>query len=155
MSESREYFTRSEQFGDVHISEEVLEMLAGAAALEVEGVTGLAGGKVSEQIWGRKKCFDTKKAERYFKERRIKYQLIDLDRFGISRGELQSVKNAVGLDALVDERHPDAALITYLARPEDKLERIFEDPTLLKTPIVRNGKKATSGYRPEVWKDWE
>ena len=55
MSESREYFTRSEQFGDVHISEEVLEMLAGAAALEVEGVTGLAGGKVSEQIWGRKK----------------------------------------------------------------------------------------------------
>ena len=55
MSETREYYTRSEQFGDVHISEEVLEMLAGAAALEVEGVTGLAGGKVSEQIWGRKK----------------------------------------------------------------------------------------------------
>ena len=55
MSESREYYTRSEQFGDVHISEEVLEMLAGAAALEIEGVTGLAGGKVSEQIWGRKK----------------------------------------------------------------------------------------------------
>ncbi len=55
MSESREYYTRSEQFGDVHISEEVLEMLAGAAALEVEGVTGLAGGKVTEQIWGRKK----------------------------------------------------------------------------------------------------
>ena len=107
------------------------------------------------QIFGKRKCFDTKKAERYFKERRIKYQYIDLDRFGISRGELQSVKNAVGLDALVDEKHPDAALISYLARPEDKLERLFEDPSLLKTPIVRNGKKATSGYRPEVWKDWE
>ena len=107
------------------------------------------------QIFGKRKCFDTKKAERYFKERRIKYQYIDLDRFGISRGELQSVKNAVGLDALVDEKHPAAALIAYLARPEDKLERILEDPTLLKTPIVRNGKKATSGYRPEVWKDWE
>ena len=107
------------------------------------------------QIFGKRKCFDTKKAERYFKERRIKYQYIDLDRFGISRGELQSVKNAVGLDALVDEKHPDAALIAYLARPEDRLERILEDPTLLKTPIVRNGKKATSGYRPEVWKDWE
>ena len=106
-------------------------------------------------LFGKKKCFDTKKAERYFKERRIKYQYIDLDRFGISRGELQSVKNAVGLDALVDEKHPDAALISYLARPEDKLERIFEDPTLLKTPIVRNGKKATSGYQPEVWKTWE
>ena len=55
MSETRQSYTRSEQYGDVHISEEVLEMLAGAAALEVEGVTGLAGGKVSEQIWGRKK----------------------------------------------------------------------------------------------------
>ena len=107
------------------------------------------------QIWGRRKCFDTKKAERYFKERRIKYQYIDLDRFGISRGELQSVANAVGLDALVDEKHPDAALIAYLARREDKLERLFEDPALLKTPIVRNGKKATSGFQPEVWKSWE
>ena len=107
------------------------------------------------QIFGKRKCFDTKKAERYFKERRIKYQYIDLDRFGISRGELQSVKNAVGLDALVDEKHPDAALIAYLARPEDRLGRILDDPTLLKTPIVRNGKKATSGYQPEVWKDWE
>ena len=55
MSESREYYSRSEQYGDVHISEEVLEMIAGAAALEVEGVTGLAGGAVSEQILGRKK----------------------------------------------------------------------------------------------------
>ena len=55
MSESREYYSRSEQYGDVHISEEVLEMIAGAAALEVEGVTGLAGGTVSEQILGRKK----------------------------------------------------------------------------------------------------
>lgn len=107
------------------------------------------------QIFGKKKCFDTQKAERWFKERRIKYQYIDLNRFGISRGELQSVKNAVGLDALVDEKHPDAALVSYLARAEDKLERIFEDPTLLKTPVVRNGKKATVGYAPEVWKDWE
>ena len=107
------------------------------------------------QIFGKNKCFDTKKAERYFKERRIKYQYIDLSRYGISRGELQSVKNAVGLDALTDEKHPDAALITYLARSEDKLERLFEDPSLLKTPIVRNGKKATVGYCPEVWKDWD
>ncbi len=107
------------------------------------------------QIWGRKKCFDTKKAERYFKERRIKYQYIDLDRFGISRGELQSVKNAVGLEALTDESHPDAALLRYLARSEDKFERLLEDPTLLKTPIVRNGKKATVGCQPDVWKTWE
>ena len=106
------------------------------------------------QIFG-KKNFDTQKAERYFKERRIKYQYIDLKRYGISPGELQSVKNAVGLDDLVDEKHPDAAIVQYLARPEDKLARILDDPTLLKAPIVRNGKKATAGYRPEVWKDWE
>ena len=80
------------------------------------------------QIFGKSKCFDTKKAERYFKERRIKYQYIDLNRYGISRGELQSVKNAVGLDNLVDEKHPDAALLRYLARADDKLERILEDP---------------------------
>jgi len=107
------------------------------------------------QIFGKSKCFDSKKAERYFKERRIRYQLIDLNRYGISRGELQSVKNAVGLEALVDEKHPDAALVTYLARTEDKMERLFEDPTLLKTPIVRNGRQATVGYCPDVWKTWE
>ena len=83
------------------------------------------------QIFGKSKCFDTKKAERYFKERRIKYQYIDLNRYGISRGELQSVKNAVGLEDLIDEKHPDAALLRYLARADDKLERILEDPTLL------------------------
>ena len=107
------------------------------------------------QIFGKSKCFDTKKAERYFKERRIRYQYIDLNRYGISRGELQSVKNAVGLDDLVDGKHPDAALMQYLARTEDKLERLFEDPTLLRTPIVRNGKQATAGYAPDVWKSWE
>ena len=107
------------------------------------------------QIFGKSKCFDTRKAERWFKERRIKYQYIDIVKFGMSRGELQSVKNAVGLDALVEEGHPDAALLRYLARADDKFERLLEDPTLIKTPIVRNGKKATCGYQPDVWKDWE
>ena len=65
------------------------------------------------------------------------------------------MKNAVGLDNLIDEKHPDAALLRYLARADDKLERILEDPTLLKTPIVRNGRQATSGYCPDVWKDWQ
>lgn len=67
------------------------------------------------QIFGRNKCFDTKKAERYFKERRIKYQLIDLPRYGMSRRELESVKSAVGLDALIDPKAPDADLIKYMA----------------------------------------
>ena len=107
------------------------------------------------QIFGKSKCFDTKKAERYFKERQIRYQLVDLKKYGISRGELQSVKNAVGLEALVDPRHPDAALVSYLAYDQDKLEKLLEDPGLLRTPIVRNGRQATVGYCPGVWKTWE
>ena len=107
------------------------------------------------QIFGKSKCFDTKKAERWFKERRIKFQAVDLKKFGMSRGELASVKNAVGLEALVDPKHPDAALVRYLAYEQDKMEKLFEDPTLLNTPIVRNGKQATVGYCPEVWERWE
>ena len=106
------------------------------------------------QIFGKSKCFDTKKAERYFKERRIKFQFIDLVKYGISPGELKSVKNAVGLEALIDEKSPDAALLRYLAYDEDKVEKLLENPKLLKTPIVRNGKQATVGYQPGVWKDW-
>ena len=107
------------------------------------------------QIFGKSKCFDTKKAERYFKERRIKYQLIDVVKYGMSRGELTSVKNAVGLDALIDQKHPDAPLLNYLAYQEDKVEKLLDNPKLLVTPIVRNGKQATVGYQPEVWKSWE
>ena len=106
------------------------------------------------QIFGTGKCFDTKKAERWFKERRIKCQRIDLKKYGISRGELASVRAAVGLEALVDWDHPDAALIRYLAYDQDKLDNLLERPELLRTPIVRNGRQATVGYAPEVWKDW-
>ena len=107
------------------------------------------------QIFGKTKCFDTRKAERYFKERRIKFQSIDVVKYGMSAGELKSVKNAVGLAALIDEANPDAALIQYLAYEEDKLEKLLENPKLLKTPIVRNGRQATVGYQPEIWKSWE
>lgn len=106
------------------------------------------------QIFGKSKCFDTKKAERYFKERRIKYQSVDIVKFGMSRGELTSVKNAVGLDALVDWDQPDAALLKYLAYDQDKLDKLFENPRLVRTPVVRNGKQATVGYQPDVWKNW-
>ncbi len=106
------------------------------------------------QIFGKSKCFDTKKAERWFKERRIRFQAVDVRKFGMSRGELASVKNAVGLEAMVDPGHPDAALVRYLAYEQDKLEKLFEDPTLLNTPIVRNGKLATVGFCPEVWENW-
>ena len=107
------------------------------------------------QIFGSSKSFDTKKAERWFKERRINFQAIDLKKYGMSRGELSSVKNAVGLDSLIDDKHPDAVLLSYLASNEAKLDHLFEDPTLLRTPIVRNGKQATVGYCPEVWESWK
>jgi len=107
------------------------------------------------QIYGKSKCFDTKKAERYFKERRIKYQFIDILKYGMSRGELNSVKNAVGLDAMADPADRDYPLFQYLAGTEAKLEKLFEVPELIKTPIVRNGRQATVGYCPEIWKDWK
>ena len=107
------------------------------------------------QIYGKSKCFDTKKAERYFKERRIKYQYIDLLRYGMSRGELNSVAEAVGLDSLVDPKDMDYELFMHLALRENKLERLFEVPEMIRTPVVRNGKTATVGYCPDVWKDWK
>lgn len=107
------------------------------------------------QIFGRKKCFDTQKAQRYFKERRIKFQFIDVDRYGMSRGELQSVKNAVGLENLINEKDQDYPLIQYLAGNDAKFEKLLEDPYLIKTPVVRNGKQATVGFQPDIWKSWE
>lgn len=107
------------------------------------------------QIFGKAKCFDTKKAERYFKERRIKYQFVDVIKFGMSRGELSSVKNAVGLEAMVDKEDQDYPLFQYLATIDAKMEKLYEEPYLIKTPIVRNGKQATVGYCPDVWKNWE
>lgn len=107
------------------------------------------------QIFGKSKCFDTKKAERYFKERRIKYQFVDINRYGMSRGELNSVKNAVGLDAMINTADVDYPMIQYLASNDAKLGKLFECPWLIKTPIVRNGKQATVGYMPDVWSKWE
>lgn len=107
------------------------------------------------QIFGKNKCFDTKKAERYFKERRIKYQFVDIIKFGMSKGELNSVKNALGLEAMIDKEDQDYPLIQYLATNEAKLEKLYEEPFLIKTPIVRNGKQATVGYQPEIWKSWK
>ncbi len=110
------------------------------------------------QIFGKSKCFDTKKAERYFKERRIKYQMVDILSKGLSKGEFTSVANAVGgYEKLIDEKSKayENSTIKYLAHEEDKIEKLLETPAMFKTPIVRNGKTATIGYCPEVWKDWE
>ena len=110
------------------------------------------------QIFGTKKSFDTKKAQRYFKERRVKFQFIDLREKEMSKGELQSVMRAVGgLDALIDPKAKDqdtVALITYLAESQ-KFDKLLENQQVLREPIVRNGKQATVGYEPDTWKTWE
>ena len=110
------------------------------------------------QIFGTKKFSDTRKAERYFKERRIKYQMIDLREKDMSRGEFNSVKQAVGgIDSMINENAKDKDVITlmkYLS-DSDKEEKLIENQQVIKTPIVRNGRQATIGFCPDVWKNWE
>ena len=108
------------------------------------------------QIFGSSKCFDTKKAQRWFKERRIKFQYIDLPSKGLSPREYQSVKQKVGFEALVNPkcRAYEALYMAYTA-PAAQEEKLLENPELFRTPIVRNGREATVGYRPEVWETWE
>lgn len=108
------------------------------------------------QIFGTPKCQDTRKAERYFKERAIQFQFVNLTEKGLSKGELNSVKAAVGgLEAMVDTagKQYQKRNLKYLVHNLE--EELLNDPLLLKTPIVRNGPKATLGYCPEVWKGWQ
>ena len=111
------------------------------------------------QIYGTTKCFDTKKAQRYYKERNIKFQFVDLVKFGMSKGELNSIRTALKCDIeyLVNEKSKkyDSSIIKYLASNEAKEEKLLENQELFKTPIVRNGKKVTLGYTPDIWKKWE
>lgn len=110
------------------------------------------------QIFGKSKCFDTKKAERYFKERRVKFQSIDLKKYGMSPKEFDSVLRAVGgIDNLIDwESKAEAVtLMKYMDDKAAKEDKVYDDPMLMKTPVVRNGKQATVGYCPEIWAAWE
>ena len=98
------------------------------------------------QIFGTKKCNDTKKAERFFKERGIKYQFIDMKEKGMSKGEFTSVAQVNGgLENMVN----------WNGKDEDKLTKVLENPQVIKTPVVRNGKQSTVGYQPDVWKSWK
>jgi arsenate reductase (glutaredoxin) len=113
----------------------------------------------SVQIFGTKKCQDTRKAERWFKERSIKVHAIDLAQKAMSPGELRSVAKSIpgGTLALIDrdgKRYVDKGL-KYAAPTGPRIEKILlEDPLLLRTPIVRNGPEATLGYQPETWLEW-
>ena len=110
------------------------------------------------QIFGTRKCNDTKKAERFFKERGMKYQFIDMKEKGMSKGEFTSVAQANGgMENMINQDFKDKdllALIKYIAE-EDKLSKILENPQVIKTPVVRNGKQSTLGYQPDVWKTWK
>ncbi len=110
------------------------------------------------QIFGTKKCNDTKKAERFFKERGIKFQFVDMKEKGMSKGELLSVMQVNGgIEGILDQNSRDKdmlALIKYIS-DEDKLQKVLENQQVIKTPIVRNGKLSTLGYQPDIWKTWE
>jgi arsenate reductase-like glutaredoxin family protein len=110
------------------------------------------------QIFGKAKCFDTKKAERYFKERKIPYQYVDLSRYGMSPGVFRKVAQALGgWKNLLDPQGKDdvSMLIRHLADPAAASDKLLEHPDRMRTPVVRNGNEATVGYCPDRWKTWE
>jgi arsenate reductase len=106
------------------------------------------------QIIGTKKCKETQKAERFFKERRIPYHFRDLTEKGISKGELENIKQAIPLEELIDKEGKQYKKRGLQYMVYDVETEFLDDPLLLKTPIVRNGRLATVGYRPDVWKEW-
>ena len=106
------------------------------------------------QIFGIKKCQDTRKAERYFKERGIAYQFVDLTVRGLSKGELDKIKSVVGVDNLIEKEGKEYARRNLKYMSYNREELLLACPLLFKTPIVRNGARATVGYCPEVWQGW-
>ena len=106
------------------------------------------------QIFGTLKCQQTRKAQRYFKERDIPFQFINLSEKGLSRGELNSVKTAVGLDNLIDRAGKEYTRLNLKYLTHSIEEELLDHPLLFKTPIVRIGKQATVGYTPDVWEKW-
>jgi arsenate reductase-like glutaredoxin family protein len=106
------------------------------------------------QIIGTKKCKETQKAERFFKERRIPYHFRDLNEKGISKGELENIKQAVPIEELLDKEGKQFKKRGFNYMVYDVEIESLEDSLLLKTPIVRNGKLVTVGYKLEIWKEW-
>jgi arsenate reductase len=106
------------------------------------------------QIIGTKKCKETQKAERFFSERRIPYHFRDLTEKGISKGELENIKQAIPLEELMDREGKQFKKqgLEYMVYDIETV--LLEDSLLLKTPIVRNGRLSTVGYQPEIWKEW-
>lgn len=106
------------------------------------------------QIFGTKKCNDTKKAERFFKERNIPVHFRDLNEKGISPGELENIKRVFSLEDLLDKEGKEFKKRNLQYMVYDLETELLEDPLLFKTPIVRNKGKVTLGYQPDTWKEW-
>jgi len=106
------------------------------------------------QIFGVKKCKETQKAQRFFKERRIKTQFIDLTVKGLSKGELKKVSASIGLENLINREGKQFEKRNFKYIVHDIEQVLLDDALLLMTPIVRNAGKSTVGYEPEIWKTW-
>lgn len=106
------------------------------------------------QIFGTKRCKETQKAERFFKERRIPFHFRNITEKGIAKGELENIKRAVPIDDLFDDDGKQFKKRNLEFMVYNKENELLNDPLLFKTPIVRNGKFATVGYQPDVWKEW-
>lgn len=106
------------------------------------------------QIFGTKNCSDTRKAERFFKERRINFHFRDLSEKGISRGELENIKRIYPAEELIDKEGKQYRKRNLQYITHDIEEELLSDPLLFKTPIVRDGRNVTVGYQPEEWKKW-
>jgi len=106
------------------------------------------------QIFGTKKCKETQKAERFFKDRRITFHFRDLTEKGISKGELESIKRFYSINELIDKDGKQYKNRNLQFILHDEETELLNDPLLFKTPIVRNGKLVTLGYSPDVWQNW-
>ncbi|KAB2851735.1 MAG: ArsC family transcriptional regulator [Ignavibacterium sp.] len=106
------------------------------------------------QIIGTKKCKETQKAERFFKERRIPFHFRDLTEKGLAKGELDNITRVIPLEDLIDRESKRFKDRGMQYKVFDIEEELLSDPLLLKTPVVRNEKLVTVGYQPDVWKEW-
>lgn len=108
------------------------------------------------QIFGTKKCFDTKKAERFFKERKIQFQFIDLNEKSMSKGEFNSILNSVGINELINSKSKEYTKLNFnnIRSTEIKAELLLKNQKVMNTPVVRNGKEATVGYKIDIWNKW-
>lgn len=109
------------------------------------------------QIFGVNKSADTRKALRFFAERRIKTHYVDLTVRAASMGELQRFAQRFGAEALIDRssrRFADLGLQYTVLSPERWIQKLSEEPMLLKMPLVRNGKNLTVGVDEKAWKTW-